>query len=63
MDILVILHILVVKYTLVLECACYAVRGSVYEETSSLDTVYGAILSASCKLNSWVTRPFLALAS
>ena len=30
----------VVKYTYVLECACYAVRGSVYDETFPLDTVY-----------------------
>ena len=50
----------VVKYTLVLECACYAARGSVYDETFPLDTVYGATLSGTCKLNSWVTRPFLA---
>ena len=36
-----------------------AVRGSVYDEKSPLDTVYGAILSGSCKLNSWVTHEFV----
>ena len=40
MDILVKI---VVKYTLVLVCACYAVRGSLYNERAPLDTVYGAI--------------------
>ena len=49
----------VVKYTYVFECACYAVRGSVYDETSPLDTIYGAIVSGSCKSNSWVTHEFV----
>ena len=40
----------VVKYPYVLECACCAVRGSVYDETSPLDTVYSAILSESCSV-------------
>ena len=42
-------------------CACYAVRGSLYNERTPLDTVYGAILSAPCKLNSSVTQEFVIL--
>ena len=49
----------VVKYTLALECACYAVRGSVYDETSLIDKGYGTLLIAPCKLNSWVTLEFV----
>ena len=37
----------------------YVVKGSMYDETSQLDTVYGTILSKSCKLNSWVTLKFV----
>ena len=40
-------------------CACYAVKGSLYDETAPLDTVYGAILSLTCKLNLWVTHKFM----
>ena len=30
-----------------------------YDETSPLDTIYGAILSGSCKSNTWVTHEFV----
>ena len=50
----------VVKYTSVFDCACYSVRGSVYDETFTFDTKYGAILSGSCKMKSWVTHKFVS---
>ena len=46
-------------YTKVLEYACYAVSGSVYGETAPLTTVWGAILGALFKLDSWVMLEFV----
>ena len=48
-----------VTHTTVLEYVCYAVNGLVYDETAPLATVCVAILSASRKLNSWVTHGFV----
>ena len=46
-------------YTKVLEYAWYGLSGSVYGETAPLTTVWGAILGALCKLDSWVTHKFV----
>ena len=46
-------------FTKVLEYACYAISGSVYGETAPLHIVWGAILGALCKLDSWVTHTFM----
>ena len=43
----------------VLEYACYGLSGLVHGETAPLTTVWGAILGALCKLDSWVTHEFV----
>ena len=46
-------------FTKVLEYACYAVSGSVYGVTAPLTLVWGTILGAPCKLDSWVNHEFV----
>ena len=48
-----------VIYTKVLQYASYAVSSSVYGTTAPFTTVWGVILGATCKLDSWVTLEFV----